>query len=433
MNERHTVLIAVLLLLVASSRSVQGYQVRPGEVDTADLSEEELAAKPALRHEKNIRGIVFRLELPKAKYLPGEVIWGKFSVIHSGKIRTVVMSPPWHGNYVSTLDLILQTQAETSDNEHAIGGVPTWNRPIVYYGHDKLHMGRASLACHDVIEIGPGETFTAWVPLNVLQGNNTVSQFGRGMLSNWIPGFGFPKPGKYQFFVRYWDSSNSFPERWPEHVPLDDFLTPEGVKKQKEFRQKRHDAIMRETNGFMRLKANVLFGPFEVELIPPSNLKLHAKDQVAALEKMLASWQVNQGIREPRIDYLHGFDERDVEELPEILQGKILDSALANPLLFTVIRHQFSIEREEGKTPKFVPLKLEDIDRLLERMMNDDPLWTHVVLAKCIWLHENDKREEALKLADSIRATNSEAEVFWHLAQYGKWTEPDAEPSPQPK
>ena len=440
MIDRRTIFVPLFLLLAVCGRSVFGYQVRPGEVSCIVPSNAELAAKPALEHEKNIRGIVFRLELPKAKYLPGEVIWGKFSVIHPGKIRTVIMSPPWHGNYVSTLDLILRTQAESTDDKDANGGVSAWNQPIVYYGHDKLDMGRPHLACHEMIEIGPGETFTAWVPINVVQGNNTVSQFGRGMLSNWIPGFGFPKPGKYQFFVRYWDSSNSFPEGWPEHVPLDDFLTPEGVKKQKQFRQKRHDAIMHETDGFMQIfssqwlgdQSYTTFGPFEVELIPPSSLELRAKEQVAALEKMLADWQVNQGIREPLIDYLHGFQKRDVAELPEILQGKMLDSVLADALSFTLIRHHFSIEREERKPAKFVPLKLEDIDHLLDRLMQNDPLRTHVVLAKCIWLHEHDQRAEAIKLADSIRATNPDAEVFWHLSQYGKWTEKDRDRPQKP-
>ena len=148
---------------------------------------------------------------------------------------------------------------------------------------------------------------------------------------------------------------------------------------------------------------------------------------------MLTRWNKHASYREPITDYVRGFNESGIRELPEILQGGMLDSVVGDTLAFTAIRHHFSIEREEGKPARFVPLKQEDIDRLLDRLMQDDQLRTHVVLSKCIWLHKHGKRQEAIELADSIRATNPDAEVFWHLAQYGKWTEPDREHPQHPK
>jgi len=414
---------SVLIYVSALTSSLSKSSAQEG---MRDLTHDQLNKAPSLSHEERSGFGQFEMRLSKAKYRVGEVIWGKLTVTNLWEDRQLVTSPPWHGFFVSTLDVVARKERKRQSIEGDELS-EKWNPPegVIWHMKGWERYNGARVWCHNEIVIGPGETFVAWVPVNVLQNNNSVGEFGWSLDSNWLPGYALNKPGKYQIFITYWDS----PVReWPDSSNLDDYLTVEGIAKLKQQRLEKAKHILYGRG----VRSPVTLGPFEVEISALPEKNGVKENQIVALESMVARWNSDTAYREPITDFVRGFKEEDIAELPEILQGKMLGTDIGNSLSFTAIRHHLSIEREEGKPARFVPLKLEDIDRLLERMMHDDPLWTHVVLAKCIWLHEHDQRAEAIKLADSIRATNPDAEVFWHLAQYGKWTEKDRDRPQKP-
>jgi hypothetical protein len=378
-------------------------------------ADEKFEESPALRHVSSLDVIELKLELPKTKYALGEVIWGKFSVTNGHKRGTLVMDPPWSGVYVSTIELVARAKTENDShtgNRPAMG--KSWTEPYEVYNLHKNRNGFGIVKCIEPILIEPGQAFTTWIPINVLQNNNTRAEFGVGMDSTWLSGFGFSKPDKYQFVVEYYSTARN----WPDVSALDEKVRSESLDELKNLRLRRSDSL--EIGRFPNLPQ--VLGPFEVEIVPLPVTE-STKIQIASYEKMLTRWNEDPNIREPITDYVRGFREEDIAELLEILPGDDLNSQIADTLAYTAIRHHVSIERAEGKPAQFVPLKLEDIDLLLSRLMQDDPLRTHVILSKCIWLHEHDRQAEAIALADSIRATNPDAEVFWHLAQWGKWKE----------
>jgi hypothetical protein len=138
-------------------------------------------------------------EPDKARYLLGEPVTGVLSVSNVTRSLSVEMSPPYNGQYVSTVGVWTKMHRPSVTD---FPRLDQWRelRESIRINKGNYHHRTMQFQGKPII-LAPGDQFTTKIALNVVQPEAFISP--KGGDQEWYSGIGFEKPGHYTVFFRY--------------------------------------------------------------------------------------------------------------------------------------------------------------------------------------------------------------------------------------
>jgi hypothetical protein len=300
----------------------------------------------------------------KEKFIQGEMIWGELTVNNRGSER-ICMSPPYNGQYVSTLGLWASRRIEEEGKEgrwSELHEVTRVNRGE--YGDINLQFqGRP-------IELAPGGSYTASIQLNA------IPEFSRSRIycdryTDRMQALQDITPGRYRFYIKYVNLERLIP-----------------------FEERGREPAKRGESKIWALSSHpIVMGPIEIEIVPA--MEAAAPEVVECLR---ADPQSPEGLE--KIGALTG--SRLLEDPDQ--------SGLLGILVMSYFKRRLVSILESGKERDEALGAIDEQLRQVGGRLPAGPLKDVYGLTRCQILAARGRNEEALALARGIHTPD--AEVF---------------------
>jgi len=351
--------------------------------------------------------LVWSLKLTKDKYYVGETIWGRLTLENKEEKFAYKLSPPYHGQIVSTISLWVTRRVEP-----AFGQPATWTELKEVYWVNKGTFAPSFGYRGRPIVIAPGGKYEAWLPVNVAQCQRQ-SEIVKGVWHQkctWLPGVGFSTPGKHRFYLRYFNL-----EMLSDQLYEDLY---EGA-----LAQTADPDYVRATRGrevyVVDLEPEaIVLGPFDVEILALPREPEAVVDRGEALTRLVRQFEwfssrpANNGatlMHPPGMEFLPALLWRLGPEWRELRLSMEFALLRVWPQFPFEIRFANSDMEEnlsdDDKRYRF----LRDLAALLSNLKADDPLREHVEFMRCYLLYSVGREQEALELARRLNSPDAQA------------------------